>query len=67
MRYLALKTLVSKLLFCLHIIAYRLFTSAKTDAEICHTYPRVQIDGGSLAFHFLWSTGEMSGGLLTCA
>ena len=50
---------ICKLSFRLYIVMYRLLTLAKTDAEICNTYPLV---GSS----FLWPTGETSGGLLTC-
>ena len=38
--------------FSYNIITYRLFFSAKTDAEICHTYLRIKTDSGQLAFCF---------------
>ena len=50
------------------IITHRLFAPAKTDAEnynIIYTCPRVQTDSGLL--YCLWSTGQASGELLTCA
>ena len=52
-----------KLSFHSYIITYRL---QKLMQKICQTYPRVQTDSGQLAF-VLWSTGDTSGGLLTCA
>ena len=53
-----------KLLFRSYIITYRLFTLAKTDAEICHTYPRIQTDSGYLAFSFGGPLGRHREGYL---
>ena len=39
----------------------------KTDIENCNSYPCVQTDSGRFAFLFLWSTGQVSGELVTCA
>ena len=50
-----MKTLVS---YCF-VITYRLFTSAKTDAEISHTYGHVQTDSGQLAFVFVIHWGDV--------
>ena len=61
--YLALKTLVH---YNMYIITYRLFTSAKTDAEICHTYPCVQTDSGQLAFRFCGPLGDVRRATYLC-
>ena len=60
--FLALKTLVSYHFIC---ISLQTVTLAKTDAEIFHTHAYRLIVASLLSF--LWSTGKMSGGLLTCA
>ena len=48
---LSFRSYIVRILLCIDL--------AKTDAEICNTYPLV-------GFSFLWPTGETSGGLLTC-
>ena len=55
-----------KLSFRSYFVMYRRFTFVKTDAENCHTYPRVQTDSGTVSFSFLWPTRETAGGQLTC-
>ena len=47
-----------KLLFCSYIITYRLFALAKTDAENCNTYLRVQTDSGKFAVYFCSPQGR---------
>ena len=51
-----------KLSFRSCIISYRLFALAKTDAENCNTYPRLQTDSSRFAFHFCgpWDTHQES-------
>ena len=41
-----------KLLFHVYIITFRLFALAKTVAENCNTYPRLQTDSCRFAFRF---------------
>ena len=41
-----------KLSFHLYITTYRPFALAKTDAENCNTYPRLQTDSCRFAFRF---------------
>ena len=53
---------ICKLSFRFYVITYRLFTLlAKTDAENCNTYLRLQMDSGRFSFRFLWSMGQASG------
>ena len=47
-----------KLSFRLCVISYRLFALAKTDAENCNTYPRLQTDSGRFAFRFCGPWGR---------
>ena len=47
-----------KLSFRSCVISYRLFALAKTDAENCNTYPRLQTDSGRFAFHFCGPWGR---------
>ena len=47
-----------KLSFRSCVISYRLFALAKTDAENCNTYPRLQTDSGRFAFRFCGPWGR---------
>ena len=55
-----------KLSFRSCVFLYRLLSLAKTDAENCNAYPRLQTDSGGLLFTFV-DHGAASGELLTCA
>ena len=47
--------MIDKLFFHLYIITFAL---AKTDAENCNTYPRVQTDSGKFGFRFCSPRGR---------
>ena len=40
-------------------LPFRLFALAITDAEICSTYPRLQMDSGRFAFRFCGPWGRL--------